>query len=90
MFVGLVKDPGAGWGLPDEPAEEPRRRKPALSLIPWRPLVWIAAFVLAFAVSRTVGGPAGYALMLVALAAGSLLLDRQLGPVPRGLREYQS
>lgn len=58
--------------------------------IPWRLLVWVAVLVLMFAVSRTVGGLAGYVLMLVAVAAGSLRLDRQLGPVVRGLRDYQA
>ena len=42
------------------------------------------------ALSRWVGGLAGYVLMLVAVAAGSLRLDRQLGPVARGMRDYQS
>ena len=43
-----------------------------------------------FALSRSVGGLAGYVLLLVAVAAGSLRLDRQLGPVARGMRDYQS
>jgi hypothetical protein len=87
MFVGLVRDPGAGWGLPDESAGRPRRHLPP---IPWRLLLWVAALVVVFGVSRSIGGLAGYALMLAALAAGSLRLDRQLGPVARGLRDYQS
>jgi hypothetical protein len=86
MFVGLVKDPGAGWGLPDE-SPEPHRQVPA---IPWRLVGWVAAFVLMFALSRMVGGFEGYIVMLVAVAAGSLRLDRQLGPVARGLQDYQS
>jgi|GEM_PF-3781859 hypothetical protein len=86
MFVGLVSDPGSGWGLPDEFSE--RRRK--LPAIPWRPLLWVVAFVVLFAVSRMVGGVEGYLLMLAALVAGSLRLDRQLGPAPRGMRDYQS
>jgi len=90
MFVGLVKDPGAGWGLPDDHPQPPRRGSFTLPAISWRPLVWIAAVVLMFAVSRTVGGWAGYVLMLVAVAAGSLRLDRQLGPPSRGLRDYQA
>lgn len=89
MFVGLVKDPGAGWGLPDDHPDKPRRAF-SWSAIPWRLLVWLAAFVLMFAVSRTVGGWAGYVLMLVAVAVGSVRLDRQLGPPSRGLRDYQS
>lgn len=89
MFVGLVKDPGAGWGLPDDD-QPPRRRSFALPAIPWGPLAWIAVFVLMFALSRLVGGWAGYVVMLLAVAVGSLRLDRQLGPVSRGLRDYQS
>ena len=58
--------------------------------IPWRALVWLVAFVLMFALSRWVGGIAGYVLLLVAVAAGSLRLDRQLGPVARGMRDYQA
>ena len=90
MFVGLVEDPGAAWGLPDEFNPQPRRRRLSMSAIPWRALIWLAAFVLMFALSRWVGGLAGYVLMLVAVAAGSLRLDRQLGPVPRGMRDYQA
>lgn len=58
--------------------------------IPWRLLVWVAALIAMFAVSRSVGGLAGYVLMLVVVAVGSVRLDRQLGPVVRGLRDYQS
>ena len=58
--------------------------------IPWRALVWLAAFAVMVALSRSVGGLAGYVLLLVTVAAGSLRLDRQLGPVARGLRDYQS
>jgi hypothetical protein len=87
MFVGLVKDPGR-WGPPDEPAEPHRRW--SLPRVPWRLLLWITALVVALAVSRSVGGLAGYVLMLAALAVGSLRLDRQLGPVARGLRDHQS
>jgi hypothetical protein len=90
MFVGLVEDPGAGWGLPDEFGPQPRRRRLSMPAIPWRALIWLAAFVLMFALSRWVGGLAGYVLMLVAVAAGSLRLDRQLGPVARGMRDYQA
>jgi hypothetical protein len=90
MFVGLVKDPGAGWGLPDDNPHEPRRETFTLPAIPWQPLVWLAAFILAFAVSRMVGGWAGYVLMLLAVAVGSWRLDRQLGPTSRGMRDYQS
>lgn len=89
MFVGLVKDPGSGWGPPDDHAEPPRREF-ALPAIPWRALAWFALVVLMFAVSRTVGGWAGYVLILVAVLVGSLRLDRQLGPPSRGLRDYQS
>jgi len=88
MFVGLVKDPGGGWGLPDDSPHRPRRSW--LGLVPWTALAWIAAFVLMFALSRVVGGWEGYALMLFAVAAGSLRLDRQLGPAQRGMRDYQS
>jgi hypothetical protein len=88
MFVGLVNDPGAGWGRPDEGPG--RRRRRPLPPIPWRGLAWVAALVAVFAVSRTVGGVEGYVLMLVALVVGSLRLDRQRGPVPRGMRDYQS
>jgi hypothetical protein len=90
MFVGLVKDPGAGWGLPDDIPQEPRRERFTLPAIPWQPLVWLAAFILAFVVSRMVGGWAGYVLMLLAVAVGSWRLDRQLGPTTRGMRDYQS
>jgi len=90
MFVGLVKDPGAGWGLPDDIPQEPRRFSFTLSAIPWRVLAWLAAFVLSFAVSRVIGGWAGYGLMLAAVAVGSWRLDRQLGPTSRGMRDYQS
>ena len=58
--------------------------------IPWRALVWLAAIVVMFALSRSVGGVAGYVLLLLTVAAGSMRLDRQLGPVARGLRDYQS
>lgn len=88
MFVGLVKDPGAGWGLPDDHLPEPRRF--SLPAIPWQPLAWLAVFVLTFAVSRLLGGGVGYAVMLVAVALGSWRLDRQLGPTSRGMRDYQS
>jgi hypothetical protein len=87
MFVGLVADPGAGWGLPDEFDSPQRRRRPS---IPWRALVWLAAFAVMVALSRSVGGLAGYVLLLVTVAAGSLRVNRQLGPVARGLRDYQS
>ncbi len=87
VFVGLVKDPGAGWGPPDEPSPRPRRSWPP---VPWRLLAWIGVLVALFAVSRTVGGLPGYAIILVTVAAGSLRLDRQLGPVARGLRDYQA
>jgi len=90
MFVGLVKDPGPGWGLPDDHPQPPRRASFTLPAIPWRPLAWIAAFILMFVASRLVGGWAGYVLMLIAVAVGSLRLDRQLGPVSRGLRDYQA
>jgi len=90
MFVGLVDDPGAGWGLPDEFDPQPRRRRWSLSAMPWRAVVWLAAFVLLFALSRSVGALAGYVLLLVAVAVGSLGLDRQLGPVARGVRDYQA
>jgi hypothetical protein len=90
MFVGLVSDPGAGWGLPDEFNSPPRRRRLSLPAIPWRALVWLAAFVVMFALSSSVGGLAGYVLLLLTVAAASLRLDRQLGPVARGLRDYQS
>ena len=89
MFVGLVKDPGAGWGPPGEPAPEPRRHW-SLPAVPWRPLAWIAGLVLLCVVSRRVGGLEGYLLLLAAVVAGSLRLDRQLGPVVRGMRDYQS
>lgn len=89
MFVGLVKDPGSGWGLPGDHPHPPRRRF-ALPAIPWRALAWIAAVVLMFVVSRTVGGWAGYVVLLLAVLVGSLRLDRQLGPPSRGLRDYQS
>ena len=90
MFVGLVEDPGAGWGLPDEFNSPPRRRRLSMPAIPWRALVWLAAFVVMLALSRSVGGLAGYVLLLLTVAAGSMRLDRQLGPVARGLRDYQS
>ena len=90
MFVGLVEDPGAGWGLPDEFNSPPRRRRLSMPAMPWRALVWLAMFVVMFALSRWVGGLEGYVLMLVAVAVGSLRLDRQLGPVARGMRDYQS
>jgi hypothetical protein len=90
MFVGLVKDPGPGWGLPDDHPQPPKRDPFTLPAIPWRPLVWIAACILLFAVSRTLDGWPGYVLMLFAVAVGSLRLDRQLGPVSRGMRDYQS
>ena len=61
-----------------------------MSAMPWRAVVWAAAFVLLFALSRSVGGLAGYVLLLVAVAVGSLGLDRQLGPVERGLRDYRA
>ena len=90
MFVGLVEDPGAGWELPDEFNPQPRRRRLSMSAMPWRALVSLAAVVLLFTLSRWVGSLAGYVLLLVAVAAGSLWLDRQLGPVARGMRDYQS
>jgi hypothetical protein len=90
MFVGLVEDPGAGWGLPDEFNSPPRRRRLSMPAIPWRALVWLAAIVVMFALSCSVGGVAGYVLLLLTVAAGSMRLDRQLGPVARGLRDYQS
>ena len=86
----MVEDPGAGWGLPDEFDPQPRRRRWSMSAMPWRAVVWLAAFVLLFALSRSVGALAGYVLLLVAVAVGSLGLDRQLGPVARGVRDYQS
>jgi hypothetical protein len=89
MFVGLVEDPGAGWGLPDEFDPQPRRRRWSVAAMPWRALVWLAAFVLLVALSRSVGALAGYVLLLVAVVVGSLGLDRQLGPA-RGMRDYQS
>jgi hypothetical protein len=58
--------------------------------MPWRLVGWIAAFVVMFAISRVVGGWAGYVLMLVAVAVGSWRLERQLGPTSRGLRDYQA
>lgn len=88
MFVGLVKDPGRGWGLPDDLPHRPRRAWH--TFVPWAAVAWVSAFVLMFAVSRVLGGWEGYALMLFAVAAGSLRLDRQLGPAPRGMRDYQS
>jgi hypothetical protein len=90
MFVALVKDPGAGWGLPDDDVQPPHRGSFTWPAMPWRLLVWIAALVSMFAVSRVVGGGAGYALMLVAVAVGSWRLERQLGPTSRGLRDYQA
>ena len=90
MFVGLVKDPGAGWGLPDDHRQPPRRWSFTLPAVPWGPLCWIAACILLLLVSRMVGGWAGYVLILVVVAVGSLRLDRQLGPPSRGLRDYQS
>jgi len=90
MFVGLVEDPGAGWGLPDEFNSPPRRRRLSMPAIPWRALVWLAAFVVMLALSRSVGGLAGYVLLLLTVAAGSMRLDRHLGPVARGLRDHQS
>ena len=87
LHVGDFGVVETGGSLSVGQVKRPRRPLPA---IPWRLLIWVAAFVAVFAVSRVVGGVEGYLLMLVALAAGSLRLDRQLGPVPRGMRDYQA
>jgi hypothetical protein len=93
MFVGLVKDPGAGWGLPDESAERPRRRV-SMPAIPWRALVWLAVVVVLFALVPTVGHRfgafAGYLLLLVGVTVGVWRIDRCFSGQWRGLRDYQA
>jgi hypothetical protein len=92
MFVGLVKDPGAGWGLPDESAE-PRRRV-SMPAVPWRALVWLVVVVVLFVLVPTVGhllgAFAGYLWLLAALTVGVWRVDRCFTGQWRGLRDYQS
>ena len=64
----LIHDP--------EPPPQPRRR--SLPHLPWRPFAWFAAFCWLLFLAGTVGGLAGYLLVLVAVGMGSWRLDRWL------------
>jgi hypothetical protein len=63
---------------PQGPGEDaPRKRRP-LPRIPWRPFAWFAAFCWLLFLAGTVGGLAGYVLVLVAVGGGSWRPDRWL------------
>ena len=90
-FVGLVSDPR--WEPPDDlPGRDPHRRD---WHVPWRTLAWVAVLVgLMLSVSaadRWVGSPAGFGLLMLAVALGVWRLDRWCARQNwRGLRDYQS
>ena len=81
----LIHDPRPGGG-DDEPVARRRR----LPVLPWRPFAWFAAFCWLLFAAGQVGGLAGYALLLVAIAVGCWRLDRWLArQYWGGLREVQ-
>jgi hypothetical protein len=87
MFVGLVRSPR--WEPP--PAPPPSRNW----RVPWRALAWLAVFWALMAavplVSRLAGPPAGYGVLLLAVAVGLWRLDRWCSrQYWQGLREYQA
>ena len=90
MFVGLVKDPDPGWRSFGDLPEPSRGRHWD---VPWRHLVWVAVLVAVFALvplaTDVVGALAGYGMILGGVALGGWRLDRLLGPVSRGLRDYR-
>ena len=72
---------------PDDGPPPPRRTLPH---VPWRPFAWFAAFCWLMYAAGALGGLAGYATLLVALALGCWRLDRWLsGQYWGGLRETQ-
>ena len=90
MFVGLVRSPG--WELPPAPAPPPPRRH---GRVPWRALAWLAVFWALMAAvplaSHLAGPPAGYGVLLLAVAVGLWRLDRWCSrQYWQGLREYQA
>src|SRR3712207_4874135 len=60
---------------PPDPDEEPAPRRP-LPRPPWRPFAWIAAFLWLLFAAGTVGGLAGYLLILVAVGVGCWRVER--------------
>lgn len=65
---------GSSWG-PEDPPPAPRARR-ALPRLPWRPFAWLAAFLWLLWLAGTVGGLAGYGLVLLAVAVGSWRVER--------------
>jgi hypothetical protein len=82
----LIHDPRPGGG--DEHAAHARARR--LPVLPWRPFAWFAAFCWLLFAAGQVGGLAGYALLLLAIAVGGWRVDRWLArQYWGGLREVQ-
>ena len=64
-----------GWEDEDEDEDENESRR-SLPHVPWRPFAWIAAFLWLLVIADSVGGFAGYGIVLLAIALGSWRLER--------------
>lgn len=89
MFVGLVRSPE--WRPPDDEQPPPRQRR----RVPWKALLWVAAWCWAMAlvpaVDHALGAGAGYVYLLLTVSVGVWRLERVgTGPYLRGLRDYQA
>jgi len=90
FFVGLVHE--NRWQPPDDAPEPPPR---TTWRVPWRELIWLVAVfgLLGFSsvAGHALGGLAGYAVLMVAVALGLWRLDRWCArQYWRALRDYQA
>lgn len=91
-FVGLVSDPR--WEPPDD-SHEPQRRWNRSWRVPWRLLIWLAAWwglmMLVPVADHTLGALAGYLLLIFNISLGVWRFERWCSrQYWRGLRDYQS
>lgn len=97
LVFGLVH--GSGWEPPErgwEPPEDeaPKRREWDWHMVPWRSLAWLALWCALMAivpfVSSTLGGLAGFAVLMAAVALAFWRLERFCArQYWQGLREYK-
>lgn len=66
---------GGSWEPDPDPAPEPAPRR-SLPHVSWQPFAWFAAFCWVLVGAGALGGFAGYALVVVAVGAGSWGLNR--------------
>jgi hypothetical protein len=86
LVFGLVQD--RGW----EPDEDPEPAAPRrLPHVPWRPFAWFAVWCWLVLLGGTIGGFAGFLVVVGASAAGYWRFDRWCARQHwTGLRDHRS